>query len=321
MVKKLSKRHIATFFIIFVIVTALASPADYISETLGAFVLYAKNVLPALFPFIFFNKMLTMIGCAEELSHALKKPLAKLYHAPSSSGYVIIMSIFCGYPIGSKLTRDLYDGGVISRDQTFIVSTLSSICGPIFIVGTVSSMLGNSAYGYIIYFSHLLSTFINGFIFRPKPMPNELNQIVHKPNCDDILSKSMSDSILSILIVGGYIAVMSFFITFLDKIFLTKAITMLFGFLGINAEITTSVWYGLFEMTRGIAALSKCNLSPIFMISISTFLVTFGGICIALQSQNYTQKCGISVPKYLLAKFSQAIIATSISAVFALILF
>lgn len=321
MVKKISKRHILTFFIIFVIVTALASPADYIAETLGAFILYAKNVLPALFPFIFFNKMLTMIGSANELSRLLKKPLSKIYHAPPTSGYVMIMSIFCGYPIGSKLTRDLYDGGVITRDQTFIVSTLSSICGPIFVIGTVSNMLGNSTYGYIIYFSHLLSAFINGLIFRPKHKPDISEQVVAKSNCDDILSKSMIDSILSILIVGGYIAIMSFFITLLDKIGVTKVVVTLFEYAGVKAEITTTIWYGLFEMTRGISNLAKCNLAPIFSISFATFIITFGGICIALQSLNYSQNCGVTTAKYLLSKLTQAIIATAISVIFAIIIF
>lgn len=319
MVRKISKRHILTLFIILIIVTALASPADYIAETLGAFILYAKNVLPALFPFIFFNKMLTMIGSANELSVLLKKPLSKIYHAPPSSGYVMIMSIFCGYPIGSKLTRDLYDGGIITREQTFIVSTLSSICGPIFVIGTVSNMLGNSKYGYIIYFSHLLSAFINGLIYRPKTKPNDTEQTTSQPNTDDILSKSMLDSIISILTVGGYIAIMSFFITLLNKIGITKLVVTLFEFAGVKAEVTTSIWYGLFEMTRGIANLAKCNLTPIFSVSFATFLVTFGGICIALQSLNYINKCGIKVSKFLLSKLTHATIATAISVLLCLI--
>ncbi len=318
MLKKISKQHILTFFIISIIITALLSPSDYISGTLGAFILYAKNVLPALFPFIFFNKMLTMIGTANELSGVLKKPLSKIYHAPAISGYVMVMSIFCGYPIGSKLTRDLYDSGAITKQECFIMNVLSSISGPIFIIGTISNMLHNTLYGYIIYIAHLLSAFINGLIYRPKQKPDDSN---HKivVQYDDILSKSMVDSIISIAIVGGYIAIMSFFITMLDKIYLTKTITTLFENIGVDESVTKAVWYGLFEMTRGIANLSNCNLAPIFSVSIATFLVTFGGVCIALQSLNYSQKCGLTIPKYMLYKFTQATIATIISIVLTLL--
>lgn len=321
MVKKISKRHILTFFIVFVIITALASPSEYIDGTLRAFILYAKNVLPALFPFIFFNKLLTMIGGANDLSVLLKKPLYRLYHAPAITGYVMIMSIFCGYPIGSKLTRDLYDNGVINRDECTIISILSSICGPIFIIGTVSQLLGSTKYGYIIYFSHLIATLLNGLIFKPKANKQSTAVLSDNINYDDLLGKSMTDSILSILVVGGYIAIMSFFITFVDKIHLTNCITTMFGYIGVEEQLSTAVWYGIFEMTRGIANLSICNLPPIFSVSIATFIVTFGGMCIALQSLGYTSKCGVKASKYFLAKLSQAIIATIISIIITLISF
>ena len=318
MVKRISKKHIITAFLIFTIAIALASPSDYIAGTLSALILYAKNVLPALFPFIFFNKLLTMIGSANDLSVMLKKPLSKLYRAPEISGYVMIMSIFCGYPIGSKLTRDLFDANAITKEECFIISVLSNVCGPIFIIGTVSQMLGNSKYGYIIYFSHLLSAFINSFFYRPKQKP-QANNFSLNNKYDDILGKSMIDSIISIALVGGYIAIMSFFITLLDKIYLTKLITTIFGFIGISDNVSRGVFYGLFEMTRGISAISSCNLQAIFCIPISTFLITFGGVCIALQSLNYTSKCGISAGKYLLSKLSQAVIATLISIIFVLL--
>lgn len=319
-VKKISKQHILTIFIIAVIIFALSSPADYISGTLTAFILYAKNVLPALFPFIFFNKMLTMIGSANSLSIILKKPLAKVYHAPAITGYVLTMSIFCGYPIGSKLTRDLYDAGAISKSECFIIATISNVCGPIFIIGTIGSLLGNSIYGYIIYISHLLSTFLNALIYRPKQKPT-INDYQVVKSYDDILSKSMLDSIISMAIVGGYIAIMSFFITMLDKLFLTKLITSAFEFTGIDSNITKSIWYGLFEMTKGIATLSACNLPAIYSIPIATFLSTFGGVCIALQSLNYSNKCGVTTGKYFLTKFTQSIIATIISIIITIIVF
>lgn len=312
MVKRINKKHLLSFLIVCVIITALISPLDYIAGTLSAFILYAKNVLPALFPFIFFNKMLTMIGSATELSMLLKKPLEKIYHAPAITGYVMIMSIFCGYPIGSKLTRDLYNSGAINKQSCFIISVLSNVCGPIFIIGTISSMFGSTKVGYIIYIAHLLSTFLNGFVYRPKQ--KQLNTACNiTTNYDDILSKSMIDSIISIATVGGYIAIMSFIITLSDKIELTNLVVSIFNNCGVDGEVTKSVWYGLFEMTRGLANLSYCHLSYKISIPIATFIVTFGGACIALQSLNYTAKCGVTVPKYLLSKLSQAIIATLIS--------
>lgn len=317
MTKKITKRHILSAILLLVIIIALTSPADYISGTLGALLLYAKNVLPALFPFIFFNKMLTMLGTANDLSSVLKKPIERIYHAPAVTGYVMFMSILCGYPIGSKMTSDLYNSGAISQAQCNIVHTLSSVCGPIFIIGTVSSLLGSSTYGYVIYAAHIIASLINGFIYRPRKLQHSAEQLC-TPSCDDILGKSMTDSIVSIAIVGGYIMIMSFFITMSDKLHITKLVTSAFSYIGADSEYVTAVWYGLFEMTRGIGALSACQLPPIVILPTASFLVTFGGAAIALQSLNYAGKCGITTAKYLLSKLTQAIIATAVCIVFCL---
>ena len=47
--------------------------------------LFAKNVAPALFPFFFFTKLLTGLGGANAMGKLLKKPISRLYNAPSQS--------------------------------------------------------------------------------------------------------------------------------------------------------------------------------------------------------------------------------------------
>ena len=41
----------------------------------------------------------------------LKKPISRLYNAPSQSGYILVMSLLSGYPVGAKLIDDFYENG------------------------------------------------------------------------------------------------------------------------------------------------------------------------------------------------------------------
>lgn len=292
---------------------ALISPKDYVLGTLSALILYAKNVLPALFPFIFFNKLLTMIGSANALSQLTQKPLYVLYKAPPCISYVSFMSVLCGYPIGAKLTSELCKNRELAKEDCTIATALSSTCGPIFVIGTVGTMLfKNVAMGYLIFFAHLLGSFLNAFFYKPK-IYKQQNILATQQNYDDILSTSMLDSIVSIACVGGYILIMGFLTIFLDKIGITNLVCVLFEKMGVSTEITKSVWYGLFEMTKGIAYLSNCNISHFVKIPLATFIVSFGGLCIALQSQNFLSKCEFKFSKLLKIKFTQAIVCTLIS--------
>ena len=204
------KRRLATAIAVlvgFFVICLVIDPQRYIASVYNGIVLFATSVAPALFPFFFFTRILTSVGTAQILGDALKKPIAKLYNCPSVGGYVFFMSAISGYPVGSRLLSDLYSAGIIDRRQAKAISAFTSTSGPLFVVGTVGTvMFGSASFGYLLLAIHFASAVINGFIYRiKKDDVKEYAELLRTPpDFDDLLGKSMTSALMSLFVVGGY---------------------------------------------------------------------------------------------------------------------
>ncbi len=211
--KKAKKALPLSLIICFFICCLVINPQRYIQSIFSGMLLFAKNVAPALFPFFFFTKLLTGLGGANAMGKLLKKPVSRLYNAPSESGYILVMSLISGYPIGAKLISDFYENGNFSVQNCKKVSSFTSTSGPLFVVGTVGTlMLSSPKAGYVLFLCHSLGALVNGLIYRGRQSQEKALSMPPLKDDDELLNKSITSSILSVLVVGGYIAIFSMII-------------------------------------------------------------------------------------------------------------
>lgn len=300
----------------FFIICLVADPKRYIASVYNGMLLFATSVAPALFPFFFFTRILTSVGTAQILGDALKKPIAKLYNCPSVGGYVFFMSAISGYPVGSRLLSDLYSAGIIDRRQAKAISAFTSTSGPLFIVGTVGTvMFGSASFGYLLMAVHFAGALINGFIYRiSKKHSKEYGELVRTPpDFDDLLGKSMTSALTSLFIVGGYIAVFSMIADVLTDIGLIDALAAplasLFKAVGWKPEMAQGTVLGLVEITRGCLSIAKSGAQIKTALPVVAGLLSFGGISVSLQSLTFLGNCKIRPLFYLATKTTQAIIS------------
>ena len=312
------KNSFLLVFCLIVIICLAINPAKYSSVCLNGILIFGKNLLPAMLPFIFFTKLLTSTGYIENFSKTLSPITKKLYNSPAISSYVFLMSILSGYPMGAKITADLYAEGFISRDEAHRICSFTSNSGPMFIIGTVGSgMLLNVSAGYIILISHIVSALLNGLIYKkyqPKKINFELDKtlISHK-NSDKKLSNCMENSILSILLVGGYVAVFFVITEVLASLKLFSPIISLLNTLGVEENLSKGVINGIFEITNGCKSISMANTSLKVKTILSSFVVSFGGLAVAFQGFAFLGDFHISKRFFFFQKFTQAIISTAIT--------
>ena len=158
---------ILSIFVVFVIINMVIFPDLYISQTLNGITAWAFNVLPSVLPFIFLTKVLSQLGTVEKFSNIFSMPCEKLFKAHAVSSYVFLMSIISGYPVGAKMTADLYESGKITKNDAFKMTSFCSTSGPMFIIGAVGiGMLKNATFGYIIMISHIIGALLNGLLYR-----------------------------------------------------------------------------------------------------------------------------------------------------------
>ncbi len=284
------------------------NPSHYIACALNGLSAWAFNVLPCIFPFMVLTRVIIELDQTHILTKPFSKFFEKIYGVPSQACSVFFLSVLAGYPVGSKMTADLYEQGKINRTSAYKMSSFCSNSGPMFIVGTVGSiLLKNAMVGFILFVSHIASALLNGLLYRKIKVKNEeanfKNFIAKPPSTfgDIILS-----SVQSVLSVGGVICL--FFI--IIEVFLP--------ILSFLPKSVMPLGEGMIELTRG--CIDAATL-PLYLASIiCSFLISFGGISTILQSMAMLKKLKMPVWLFSVQKLSQGLISAGITSILMLLI-
>jgi len=323
------KKRLLIISLLIILIFLVVNPEQNIDAFFMGTRVWATAVLPALFPFFFFTKFLSELNFPETIGKYLSPLTKKLYRTSGISGYIFVMSILSGYPVGAKLTSDIYEMKIINKSEAFRITSYTSTSGPLFIIGTVGiGLFGNKIIGIIILVSHILGAMINGLIYRnlgkkeeTKPISSyEISKIFSNKN---ILEDCMFNSIKSILIIGGYVAIFFVLINILNyyKAFSPFTYILSILFPNINLGVSGAFINGIIEVTRGCLDLSLATTNFKILTIISTFLISFGGFSVHFQAYTFLKKIGISFKLYLLEKLSHAVISTALAFITLLIFF
>lgn len=316
---------ILSILLLLIIACLVIIPEISIEASLNGLIVWATNILPALFPFFFFTKLIGELGFVTQISDVIAPFTKKLFNTNGISGYVYVISILSGYPVGAKLTSDLYEKKYIDRGQAHRIITFTSTSGPLFILGTVAiGMFNNKVLGYVVLLSHFIGSLTNGLLYRnymyDKTKSSQQKLEINPSN--NAIEECMLNSIKSILIVGGYICIFFMLITMINhfKLFalLTKLISSIFPTL--NESALTSIFNGIIELTRGCLDLSSCGLSTKTNAIILSGLISFGGISINLQALTFLKKMDINIKFYFSQKITHSIFSMILAFCFGLIL-
>lgn len=304
---------IYVLFILFIISLLLLLPKNSISSFYDGVTIWATKVLPTLLPFLILTKILSGTKFIPLVEKKISPLTSKLYGVGGVAGYIYIMSIISGYPVGAKLTSDLYTDGKITRNEALSITSFTSTSGPLFILGSVAiGMFDNIKIGIVILISHYIGAILNGLLYRNKTAIT--NTATKRLATEKIsLASAMSSSLTAVLNIGGFIALFYMIISLLLSLNIFCPITKILSLLGIKKEITNSVLSGLIEVTTGEIMLSKLSLSPLLSTAISTFIISFGGLSIHAQAYSYLSTFNMPYHKFLLQKLTHAILSTIVA--------
>jgi len=305
--------------ILFFVILLIVIPENSIQHFAQGIVIWATKILPALLPFFILTKLLSYTTFTSTVGKFLSPITQKLYGVGGVSGYVYIMSILSGYPVGAKLTADLYKSNNITKRQAYTISSFTSTSGPLFIIGTVGiGFFGSYRIGLIVLISHFVSALLNGLLYRNKEEFNSIHNL-SQASRKNILNDSMTESIQSIMVVGGFIALFYMGLQLLLTINAFSLPVIMLEKLGINSNLTTAVTSGIIEVTSGALALSQCALNQNTICILLSFLISFGGLSIHAQAYCFLKEFGMRYSKFLLQKITHAIISASVTFVIILL--
>lgn len=325
---KIKRNFLALLFFTFGLSLLIFSTSNLPSIKNGL-LLWANSVVPSLFPFFVATNALMSTNFVNILGRFFNKLMKPLFNIRGEGAFGFIMGLISGYPVGAKIACDFRENNICSKEECERLLSFTNNSGPLFIIGTVGiSMFQNTTIGILLFITHLLACITVGIIFRfwkyhKKPSPDYLNtetsassnNFVTFSNLGEIIAQSISSSISTICLIGGFVVIFSSIISILKAsgiLSITSlAISPILEIFHIDTTFAQGLLTGILEITNGIQMISNITCKKISInILFSAFLLGFGGISIFLQVLSITSKTDLSIKPYLYGKILQGILAT-----------
>lgn len=333
---KLKRNFMAFFFLLFTFSLLIFSKTNLPSVKSGL-ALWANSVVPSLFPFFVATELLMHTNIVSQLGFLLNRYMKPIFNVRGEGAFAFIMGIISGYPIGAKIACNFRKNNICSKEECERLLSFTNNSGPLFIIGSVGIlMFRNTTIGILLFITHILACITVGFIFRFWKKNESSSNFTDNStfnengsktkfatfsNLGEILAESITSSISTILLIGGFVVIFSSIISILNSSGLLKLSSSLFSpifsIFGIDTAFISPFISGFLEITNGINSIS-CIASKKLSINIilSTFLLGFGGISILLQVWSITSKTDLSIKPYLYGKLLQGILASFYTYIF-----
>lgn len=316
------KKKSIVYFLLLILFLLVLYPYQSLNSAKEGINLWLFVVVPSLLPFFIINDMLISLKVPENISRIFT-PLAKyLFNTSGYGAYVFIMSLFSGYPAGAKITAKLIENKKITVEEGERILSFSSTSGPLFIIGAVGTgMLKNSSLGYFLFISHILGAITNGFMYklfyRKKNIycNVELSNENFNGRVGEILSKSISDSLITCGFIGGYIILFSVIITLFENIdffIILNSLLVLFSIPQNISNYICTLFQSSIEISNGCKIISNLGSSLSTKMILISFIISFSGFSIIGQVTSILSKTKININKYIFFKFTHGIFSAII---------
>ncbi len=280
-------------------------PERYVTSCFEGFALWAECVLPSLFPFVVISLVFVKTGIADRASLPLRR-VTGVFNLPETAAVCFLLSVCSGYPAGSRLVAEFYEGGALTKEDCDKLAPLCSTSGPLFVIGSVGyKMFGDKLLGIKIFIAHALAALIFSLIYCRFCKKTQHVPPKRVKSTGNILYDSFYGAIISVAVAGGFIAFFYVVAQFLRDFYVFLPLEN-FLKLFLDGKAAEACCLGLAEITTGCRCLAASQ-TPL-KDALAGFIITFGGISILMQQLAYLTKTGVKPLKFIAFKFIQAIL-------------
>lgn len=235
----------------------------------AALLLCARSLIPALIVPLVLSGILSSLSADIYLPGG--KLFTRLFHLPSQGLSPFLLGALCGFPVGAKVTAELFEAGAFDKEDAARIAALSANTGPAFAVAGVGGAFFKSIrIGWMLYFVQIFSAMLLG-IFDARRHPKASNTAKNANNTahfclPDILYRSS----LSLLTISGTVA------------FFGTLCGLLLCFLPTS---TGAVIASFLEVGNGTYFASR--LPRTIGIPLAAFAISFSGTSVLLQNASH----------------------------------
>lgn len=293
------KHCLPPLLVLLLFLAILKNPGLCIQAASDGLKLWYNQVLPALLP----SMILTSLIIRSNLLSSLLTDIPLISKLPIVRLLPLVSGMFCGYPVGAKVCRDLYDAGSLTRQDIRRLNCVVHSPSPMFMLGFVSTICfpGINARRLLlaVWFPILFLIPLSHFIV-PAEQTDSASVVSHRVTFSMELFDGVYNQSVQILIkVAGYLM----FFTIINRL-------LLYLFPQITCILLPLS--GMLEMTYGIRMASESQISVRLAETLSVFFLGFGGISTMLQIRDTLPKGLFHPLSYLLFRLLHGILSAVI---------
>lgn len=291
------KQRITTAGVICLLIFLLKFPEESLFAARDGMKLWLNTLFPTLLPFLILTGILLHTKGIEKFLSPLSFFWEKLLGLTPCGAYVFLLGILCGYPMGAKLTSDLYQKNKISKKEASYLLTFSNNPSPGFLTAYVSQIcLGGRTKAHEITGILLLANLMCMLFFRFIIYKNKTFTSI-SPSKKETSAVSSPGAVIDVSIMNGF-----------ETITRLGGYILLFSILGAvighfcPAQTEGKyIFLGITELTTGLHQLALSSLSYGKKYLYAMTMTSFGGLCILAQTKSVL-KGQLSILPYFAAK-------------------
>lgn len=281
----------------------LLFPKKVLADSLAGLDLWFHTVLPSLLPFMILSNVLIGANVVSQLMRPFSGFFRHVLGLSPEGGYAWLLGLFCGFPMGARLTGDMYRQHRISREEAVYLLTFANQSSPMFLsTYVVLHGLGDSTLTLPVFVIFYASAFLTSLVFRIRsrrfglPPSKPKKEVPEQTSYGNLLDTSIMNGFEIITRLGGYIILFS----------------ILAGIvLQLPAPLRTAAPFlsGLTEITTGIHTISGTTLPLQVKFTAIVCCTAFGGFSTVAQTSCMLNGTGLSIFTYLKGKLVNATVA------------
>lgn len=315
-------------------------PGPSLAAALRGLSIWWDILFPALLPFFVIAELMLGFGLVHYFGTLLDPMMRPLFRVPGIGGFVMAMGFASGYPVGAKLTAQLWEQRLVNRDEGERLVAFTTTSDPIFLIGAVSvGFFHDVGLAVILAAAHYGSGIVLGFLMRFHGSKQQTAaaegpsgrfllwramQAMHQARLRDgrsfgeMLRDALQSSLKLILVVGGLVV---FFCVVLEVLTMSRIMNGFYW--GIDAvlqlvhfppELSQAVVNGLFEVTLGAksAAGAGVHLTLMSKVAIAAFILSWSGLSVHAQVVSLLSRTDLRYGPFVIARLLHGLMAAAL---------
>lgn len=303
----------------------LFMPDAALNGASNGLLLWFNQVLPAMLPCMILTAFFLHTGLPEKLTNHSPGLLKCLTGLSPNGLYTAVLGLLCGYPMGAKITADLYRRRLLSKKEAAYLLSFANQLSPSFLIEYVLYGLFSDSGRHM----HMLLCIYSGLaltallyrvtmpVFQPSKetfspgkspeiqgkIPNTKTETSKAFTLGESLDVSVMNSLEIIARIGGYMILFSV----LAEILCQAA---------VFPKPWDAILVSIIELTTGLFTLHQTFGSSPLGLSLVCALCAFGGLSSVMQTVSVCKDTDLSMRGYLRAKLLQSALTFLLAGLF-----